>query len=165
VPFPSRPCFTIGLLQQQAVQFVGGNGLVQLPSLWTSYWTDALRALSFFHNDYSNMDSISTALDNQIASDSRTIACLSGMAGMATSDLGSQATQARPKTFRLTLENIVPQTSFSFLQHHYNSIIIADIFKHGANAVVAIPRLFVRKSIPPGPHRSHLLSRHQNLFS
>lgn len=67
---PVTTLFTIGLLQQQAVQFVGNNGLVQLPSLWTSYWKDDLGALSFFHNDYSNMNRISTMLDNQIASDS-----------------------------------------------------------------------------------------------
>jgi hypothetical protein len=67
---PVATLFTIGLAQQQAVQFVGNNGLVQLASLWTSYWTNGTGALSFFHNDYSNMNYISTALDNQIASDS-----------------------------------------------------------------------------------------------
>lgn len=67
---PVTTLFTIGLLQRQAVQFVGNNGLIQLPSLWTSYWTNDTEALSFFHSDYSNMDSISASLDNQIASDS-----------------------------------------------------------------------------------------------
>lgn len=67
---PVTTLFTIGLSQQQAIQFVGANGLETLNSLWTSYWSNDTGAMQFFHNDYSNMNSVSTALDNQIASDS-----------------------------------------------------------------------------------------------
>jgi hypothetical protein len=38
--------FTIGLLQQNAVQFLGSNGLVKLPSLWTSYFSNEVDAVS-----------------------------------------------------------------------------------------------------------------------
>lgn len=61
---PVATLFIIGLAQQQAVQFVGNDGLVQLPPLWTSYWTNGTGALSFFHNGYSNRNYISTALDS-----------------------------------------------------------------------------------------------------
>ena len=71
---PVTTLFTIGLAQQEAVQFVGANGLEQLPSLWTSYWDSDVEAMQFFHNDFSNMNSISTILDNQIASDATTAA-------------------------------------------------------------------------------------------
>ena len=38
--------FTIGLAQEKAIQFLGKDGLVDVPSLWKSYWpkeTDAVR--------------------------------------------------------------------------------------------------------------------------
>jgi hypothetical protein len=38
--------FTIGLLQQNAIQFLGGDGLVKLPSLWTSYFGNEIDAVS-----------------------------------------------------------------------------------------------------------------------
>jgi len=71
---PVTTLFTIGLIQQEAVQFVGANGLEQLPSLWTSYWDNDVEAMQFFHDDFSNMNSISTSLDNQITSDATTAA-------------------------------------------------------------------------------------------
>ncbi|KAF2401026.1 DUF1793-domain-containing protein [Trichodelitschia bisporula] len=62
--------FTIGLTQRQAVQFLGAQGLVSLPPLWTNYFADELEALDFFHNDFTNMQSISTDLDRKVAADS-----------------------------------------------------------------------------------------------
>lgn len=43
----SRPSalFTIGLAQEQAIQFTGADGKVQVPSLWTSYFSDELAAV------------------------------------------------------------------------------------------------------------------------
>ena len=38
--------FSIGLLQQNAVQFLGADGLVSLPSLWTSYYANEAEAVS-----------------------------------------------------------------------------------------------------------------------
>lgn len=37
--------FSIGLLQQNAVQFLGADGLVPLPSLWTSYYANEVEAV------------------------------------------------------------------------------------------------------------------------
>lgn len=38
--------FSIGLVQTNAVQFAGANGAAPLPSLWTSYFSDDLAAVS-----------------------------------------------------------------------------------------------------------------------
>ena len=38
--------YTIGLAQKQAVQFLGANGQVVLPALWTSYWPNSAQAVS-----------------------------------------------------------------------------------------------------------------------
>jgi hypothetical protein len=43
---PVLTLFTIGLLQQQAVQFLGANGLTSLPALWTSYFPTEESAVS-----------------------------------------------------------------------------------------------------------------------
>lgn len=37
--------FTIGLTQEQAVQFDGANGVTSAPSLWTSYYPTELNAV------------------------------------------------------------------------------------------------------------------------
>ncbi|KAF2091372.1 glutaminase GtaA [Saccharata proteae CBS 121410] len=62
--------FTIGLCQEDAVQFDGASGVVPLKSLWTSYFSSDIDALSFFHKDYCTSSDLSTSLDNQIESDS-----------------------------------------------------------------------------------------------
>ena len=38
--------FTLGLTQEQAIQFDGANGDVSVPSLWTSYFATELEAVS-----------------------------------------------------------------------------------------------------------------------
>jgi Domain of unknown function (DUF5127) len=43
---PVLTLFTIGLLQQQGVQFLGANGLTNLPALWTSYFPNEENAVS-----------------------------------------------------------------------------------------------------------------------
>ena len=43
---PASTLFTIGLAQEQAIQFDGASGNVNLPSLWTSYYTTELDAVS-----------------------------------------------------------------------------------------------------------------------
>lgn len=62
--------FSIGLAQQEPVQFNGANGYNPVPSLWTSYFSDELEALEYFHGDFDNAVSASTDLDNKIAADS-----------------------------------------------------------------------------------------------
>jgi hypothetical protein len=44
---PKSALFSIGLVQDNAVQFLGSNGIVKLPSLWKSYFKDGLAAVSF----------------------------------------------------------------------------------------------------------------------
>ncbi|KAG4411703.1 hypothetical protein IFR04_015157 [Cadophora malorum] len=62
--------YTIGLTQEQAIQFDGATGVVALASLWTSYFSSETEVLSFFYNDYSTAASTATSLDNKIATDS-----------------------------------------------------------------------------------------------
>ena len=63
--------FTIGLAQEQAIQFDGASGNVTVPSLWTSYYTTEDAALEFFHTDYADASGLATTFDNQVASDSQ----------------------------------------------------------------------------------------------
>ena len=62
--------FSIGLAQEEAIQFDGANGITSLPSLWTSYFSDDLDALAFFHNDYSTAAGLASSFDSQVAGDS-----------------------------------------------------------------------------------------------
>ncbi|KAF2468830.1 glutaminase GtaA [Lindgomyces ingoldianus] len=62
--------FSIGLCQEEAIQFLGKDGLAVLPSLWKSYFSDDLAALSFFHKDYSESSTLSSQLDDKISRDS-----------------------------------------------------------------------------------------------
>lgn len=43
---PVSTLFSIGLAQQEAIQFDGASGNVNVPSLWTSYYTNDLDAVS-----------------------------------------------------------------------------------------------------------------------
>jgi hypothetical protein len=43
--------FSIGLCQQEAVQFDGASGVKPLPSLWTSYFQDDLAAVCMKWSD------------------------------------------------------------------------------------------------------------------
>ena len=61
--------FTVGLCQQQAIQFNGANGLVTLPSLWTASYSSDTDALDFFYSDYSKAVDAANAFDSQVASD------------------------------------------------------------------------------------------------
>ncbi|KUJ24358.1 glutaminase GtaA [Mollisia scopiformis] len=64
--------YTLGLTQENAIQFDGATGIVPLTSLWTSYFSSETDALSFFYNDYSTASTTATTLDNKIASDAST---------------------------------------------------------------------------------------------
>ncbi|KAA8645729.1 glutaminase GtaA [Aspergillus tanneri] len=66
--------FTIGLSQEDAIQYSGFHGTTSQPSLWTSYFRDALDALDFSHHDFADASSLSTDLDNRIAKDSLAVA-------------------------------------------------------------------------------------------
>lgn len=63
--------FSIGLCQDDAVQFLGKDGLKNVPSLWKGYYSDDLAAVSFFHKDYNESSSLSSQLDDKISKDSK----------------------------------------------------------------------------------------------
>ncbi|KAI0455038.1 glutaminase GtaA [Xylaria acuta] len=63
--------FTIGLTQDNAIQLLGeGSGLTTYPSLWKSYFSSDLDAVTWFYNDYSTAVDLATSLDDKVASDS-----------------------------------------------------------------------------------------------
>ncbi|KAI0206870.1 glutaminase GtaA [Astrocystis sublimbata] len=63
--------FTIGLTQENAIQLLGeGEGLTTYPSLWTSYFSSDVEAVTWFYHDYEIAADLATSLDDQVASDS-----------------------------------------------------------------------------------------------
>ncbi|KAG0651856.1 Glutaminase A [Hyphodiscus hymeniophilus] len=62
--------FTLGLTQEEAIQFDGETGIVPLASLWTSYFSNELDAVSFFYNDFSTATSTANTFDNKVSRDS-----------------------------------------------------------------------------------------------
>ncbi|KAG4438672.1 hypothetical protein IFR05_005853 [Cadophora sp. M221] len=64
---PVSTLYTIVHAQQNAIYYNGANGLVGLPSLWTSYWNTDLGMVEFFYKDWINNNG---ALDHKIAVDS-----------------------------------------------------------------------------------------------
>lgn len=71
---PTWTLFSVGLCQDDAIQFLGANGLRNVPSLWKSYFSDDVAALSFFHKDFDESNKVSSELDDQIESDSKAAA-------------------------------------------------------------------------------------------
>ncbi|KAF2633090.1 glutaminase GtaA [Macroventuria anomochaeta] len=67
---PVSTLFSLGLCQDEAIQFLGADGLAILPSLWKSYFADDLAALTFFHKDYPESSKLSSDLDDRISKDS-----------------------------------------------------------------------------------------------
>ncbi|KAJ5299717.1 hypothetical protein N7476_011274 [Penicillium atrosanguineum] len=70
---PVSVLFSLGLTQDEAVQFQGASTYAPVPSLWKSYFDSELDALSFFHNDYEDSSTISGSFDSQVAKDSLAI--------------------------------------------------------------------------------------------
>lgn len=66
--------FTLGLCQDEAIQFLGANGLTTLPSLWKSYFGNDITALSFFYKDYETSSRLTSELDEKISGDSKSVA-------------------------------------------------------------------------------------------
>ncbi|OTA84699.1 hypothetical protein M434DRAFT_83133 [Hypoxylon sp. CO27-5] len=63
--------YSIGITQDGAINLLGeGSDLTTYPSLWTSYFGSDVEAMTFFYNDYDEVSSLSTDLDNKVASDS-----------------------------------------------------------------------------------------------
>jgi hypothetical protein len=66
--------FSIGLYQEEAIQFLGKDGDEILPSLWKSYFSDDVAALSFFHQDFDKSNELTSAFDDQVDKDSKAAA-------------------------------------------------------------------------------------------
>ncbi|KAF2838247.1 glutaminase GtaA [Patellaria atrata CBS 101060] len=66
----SSALFSIGLCQEQAVQFSSRNGYGPSPALWKSYFEDDLAALSFFHGDFETELRDASTFDRKVADDS-----------------------------------------------------------------------------------------------
>lgn len=65
--------FTINLAQDPVIQFEGAAGTQRIPSYWSSTYSGYEKAVSFFYSDYEKVASLSTDLDNQIATDSASV--------------------------------------------------------------------------------------------
>ena len=63
--------FSIGLCQDQAIQFKGAQDNTPEPSLWKSYFPDELSVVSFFHNDWSTAVNDMNQLDDKVRADSQ----------------------------------------------------------------------------------------------
>lgn len=70
---PVGTLFTLGLTQDEAIQFEGASGYKPVPSLWKSYFNTALAALSFFHHDFETSSGLASSFDSQVASDSSAV--------------------------------------------------------------------------------------------
>ncbi|KAL2166674.1 hypothetical protein VTG60DRAFT_2304 [Thermothelomyces hinnuleus] len=67
--------FTLGLIQDQVINFAGKNGQLEaVPGLWSSYYKDQVSALVAFYNDYQHASEASAALDERIRRDSEAAA-------------------------------------------------------------------------------------------
>ncbi|KAJ5520072.1 hypothetical protein N7463_000525 [Penicillium fimorum] len=67
---PVSTLFSLGLTQDQAIQYEGASGYGPVPSLWKSYFDTELAALSFFHHDYRESSNIASSFDSRVAKDS-----------------------------------------------------------------------------------------------
>lgn len=70
VTVPVNTLYTLGLAQEQAIQFDGATGIVPLTSLWPSYFPNEKSALSFFYKDYAYIGTETSTFDHKVATDS-----------------------------------------------------------------------------------------------
>ncbi|KAJ5220115.1 hypothetical protein N7468_009319 [Penicillium chermesinum] len=66
--------FSIGLTQDEAVQFEGTSTYAPVPSLWKSYFSTDEDALTFFHRDYQRANYLSSGFDSKVSGDSIALA-------------------------------------------------------------------------------------------
>ncbi|KAJ5248318.1 hypothetical protein N7497_008379 [Penicillium chrysogenum] len=67
---PVSTLFSLGLTQDEAIQYEGASQYAPVPSLWKSYFATELAALSFFHKDYTESSNLASSLDRRVAQDS-----------------------------------------------------------------------------------------------
>lgn len=66
--------FSIGLFQEEAIQFDGKDGNVTLPSLWVDYYQDDVNALQSFHTSHDKILNTTSSFDSKVAQDSNNTA-------------------------------------------------------------------------------------------
>lgn len=71
---PVNTLFSLGLAQEEAIQYEGSSSYSSIPSLWKSYFDTELEALSFFHYDFEASNYLSSSFDSQVARDSLAVA-------------------------------------------------------------------------------------------
>jgi hypothetical protein len=71
---PVDTLFSLGLTQDEAIQYEGSSSYSSIPSLWKSYFDTELEALSFFHHDFVASNYLSSSFDSQVAKDSIAVA-------------------------------------------------------------------------------------------
>lgn len=71
---PVNTTYSINLVQEEVIQFLGANGTQRLPALWKDYFSDELTAVRMSYNDFRTQAVKCKALDNKIASDSKAVA-------------------------------------------------------------------------------------------
>lgn len=71
---PVDTLFSLGLTQDEAIQYEGSSSYSSIPSLWKSYFDTELEALSFFHHDFRASNYLSSSFDSQVAKDSIAVA-------------------------------------------------------------------------------------------
>ncbi|QQK48227.1 Glutaminase GtaA [Penicillium digitatum] len=67
---PVSTLFSLGLTQDEAVQYEGASNYAPVPSLWKSYFDTELAALSFFHQDHAESSNLASFFDSKVAQDS-----------------------------------------------------------------------------------------------
>lgn len=67
---PISTLFSLGLTQDQAIQYEGASQYAPVPSLWKSYFDTELAALSFFHHDHAESSNLASHFDSRVAQDS-----------------------------------------------------------------------------------------------
>lgn len=71
---PVGTLFSLGLTQDEAIQYEGSSGYAPVPSLWKSYFDTDVDAVTFFHNDFSESSSLASSFDSKVATDSLAVA-------------------------------------------------------------------------------------------
>ncbi|KAF7718747.1 Glutaminase [Penicillium ucsense] len=67
---PISTLYSLGLTQDEAIQFEGASGYAPVPSLWKSYFDTDVAALTFFHKDFLESTHLSDSFDGMVAKDS-----------------------------------------------------------------------------------------------
>ncbi|GLI76787.1 hypothetical protein PoHVEF18_005065 [Penicillium ochrochloron] len=71
---PVSTLFSLGLTQDEAIQYEGSSGYGPVPSLWKSYFDTDVDAVTFFHKDFSDSSALASSFDSKVATESIAVA-------------------------------------------------------------------------------------------